>query len=54
MQYAQTKLNHGYADRILTIDLGSGQIQASAIDPGVREYLIGGRKRSNESACGNI
>jgi len=43
MKYTQTRLNHGYANRILTIDLGSGEIQASTIDPGVREYFIGGR-----------
>ena len=43
MKYTQTKLNHGYANRILTIDLGSGEIQATVIDPTVREYFIGGR-----------
>ncbi len=43
MQYAQTKLERGYVNRILTIDLGSGQIEASAIDPAVRQYFIGGR-----------
>jgi aldehyde:ferredoxin oxidoreductase len=43
MKYTQTKLNHGYANRILTIDLGNGEIQAPAIDPAVREYFIGGR-----------
>jgi aldehyde:ferredoxin oxidoreductase len=43
MKYTQTRLNHGYANRILTIDLGSGEIQAPAIDPAVREYFIGGR-----------
>ena len=41
MKYTQTKLNHGYANRILTIDLGSGEIQAPVIDPAVREYFIG-------------
>jgi aldehyde:ferredoxin oxidoreductase len=43
MKYTQTKLNHGYANRILTIDLGNGAIQAPEIDPAVREYFIGGR-----------
>jgi aldehyde:ferredoxin oxidoreductase len=43
MQYERMKLDHGYANRILTIDLGSGGIQAPTIDPGVREYFIGGR-----------
>lgn len=43
MKYTQTRLNHGYANRILTIDLGSGEIQAPVIDPTVRAYFIGGR-----------
>jgi aldehyde:ferredoxin oxidoreductase len=43
MKYTQSRLNHGYANRILTIDLGSGEIQAPVIDPTVREYFIGGR-----------
>jgi aldehyde:ferredoxin oxidoreductase len=43
MQYAQTKLENGYANRILTIDMGSGRIEASTIDPDVRKYFIGGR-----------
>ena len=43
MEYTQTPLNHGYANRILTIDLGNGEIQAPAIDPAIREYFIGGR-----------
>ena len=43
MQYAQRRLIHGYTNRILSIDLGSGEIRISDIDPGVREYFIGGR-----------
>ena len=43
MQYNQRRLNHGYTNRILSIDLGSGEIRIPDIDPGIREYFIGGR-----------
>jgi len=43
MQYTQKRLNHGYTNRILSIDLGSGEIRIPDIDPGIREYFIGGR-----------
>jgi aldehyde:ferredoxin oxidoreductase len=43
MQYLQRRLNHGYTNRILSIDLGSGEIRILDIDPGIREYFIGGR-----------
>ena len=43
MKFSQTRLNHGYANRILTIDLGSGEVKAPEIDPAVREFFIGGR-----------
>lgn len=43
MQYTQRRLNHGYTNRILSIDLGSGEIRIPDIDPGVRDYFIGGR-----------
>ena len=43
MQYAQRRLSHGYTNRILSIDLGSGEIRIPDIDPGIRDYFIGGR-----------
>ena len=43
MNYTTKPLNHGYADRILTIELGSGAIAAPELDPQVRDYFIGGR-----------
>ncbi|MFZ4438290.1 MAG: aldehyde ferredoxin oxidoreductase C-terminal domain-containing protein [Syntrophales bacterium] len=43
MQYTQRRLNHGYTNRILSVNLGSGEIRIPDIDPGIREYFIGGR-----------
>ena len=43
MNYAATQLNRGYANRMLSIDLGSGAISLPALDPQVRDYFIGGR-----------
>ncbi len=43
MKYSQSPLNHGYANRILTIDLNEGTIDASKLDPRVRDFFIGGR-----------
>ncbi|MDP3098829.1 MAG: aldehyde ferredoxin oxidoreductase C-terminal domain-containing protein [Syntrophales bacterium] len=43
MQYTSRRLNHGYTNRILSIDLGSEEIRIPDIDPGIREYFIGGR-----------
>ncbi len=43
MQYLQRQLNHGYTNRVLSIDLGNGEIRIPDIDPGVRDYFIGGR-----------
>ncbi|MEI7673551.1 MAG: aldehyde ferredoxin oxidoreductase N-terminal domain-containing protein, partial [Deltaproteobacteria bacterium] len=43
MQYTQRRLNHGYTNRILSIDLGRGAIMIPDIDPEIREYFIGGR-----------
>ena len=43
MQYTQRRLNHGYTNRVLSIDLGSGEIRMPDIDLGIREYFIGGR-----------
>jgi len=43
MQYLPRRLNHGYTNRVLSIDLGSGEIRIPDIDPGIRDYFIGGR-----------
>jgi aldehyde:ferredoxin oxidoreductase len=43
MQYNQRRLNHGYTNRVLSIDLGSEEIRMPDIDPGIRDYFIGGR-----------
>ena len=43
MKYEQKKLERGYANRILTIDLGQGRVEETAVDPAVREYFLGGR-----------
>ena len=43
MHYSATKLERGYANRILTIDLGSGAMATQPLDPAVRDYFLGGR-----------
>jgi aldehyde:ferredoxin oxidoreductase len=43
MKYTKTKLNHGYANKILTIDLGGNTITTPTLDPEVRDYFTGGR-----------
>jgi aldehyde:ferredoxin oxidoreductase len=43
MNYTKAQLSHGYAGKILTIDLGSGAIATPELDPEVRDYFIGGR-----------
>jgi aldehyde:ferredoxin oxidoreductase len=43
MKFAKSKLDRGYANRILSIDLGSGAVTISDLDPQVRDYFIGGR-----------
>jgi len=43
MIYARSTLNHGYANRILTVDLGTGAIETPELNPAVRDYFIGGR-----------
>lgn len=43
MNYTKDKLSRGYADKILTVDLGTGAIATPEIDPQVRDYFIGGR-----------
>jgi len=43
MKFSKSKLTRGYANKILTIDLGSGEIAAHELDPRVRDYFVGGR-----------
>jgi len=43
MKYDSTELRHGYTNRILTIDLGDSAIEATELDPEVRDYFLGGR-----------
>ena len=43
MNYTKSKLSHGYANTILTVDLGTGVIATPELDPEVRDYFIGGR-----------
>ncbi len=43
MKYDATDLQHGYTNRILTIDLGDSSIEATDLEPRVRDYFLGGR-----------
>jgi aldehyde:ferredoxin oxidoreductase len=43
MKYTKTPLSHGYANQILTIDLGTGKINPEPLDPQIRDFFIGGR-----------
>ncbi len=43
MKYTKTSLNHGYANQILTIDLGESTIAIEPLKPEVRDFFIGGR-----------
>jgi len=43
MQYIKSNLLRGYANRILSIDLGTGAMEVNDLDPKVRDYFIGGR-----------
>lgn len=43
MNYTKLPLKRGYANQILTVDLGTGAIEAPGLDPTVRDYFIGGR-----------
>ena len=42
MKYTKAPLCHGYANQLLTIDLGSGKINPQPLDPLVRDFFIGG------------
>src|ERR1039457_3021559 len=43
MKYVNAKLEHGYANKILAINVGNGAITAQKLDSEIREYFIGGR-----------
>ena len=43
MIFTRSKLTHGYANKLITIDLGSRAIGTPELDPQVRNYFLGGR-----------
>jgi aldehyde:ferredoxin oxidoreductase len=43
MNYSRAKLQHGYANQILTVDVTSRSSTTAALDPRVRDYFLGGR-----------
>ena len=43
MKFTRSPLTHGYANKMITIDLGSGQIATPGLDPKLRNYFLGGR-----------
>ncbi|MDO9067973.1 MAG: aldehyde ferredoxin oxidoreductase C-terminal domain-containing protein, partial [Deltaproteobacteria bacterium] len=43
MNYSKSKLKHGYANQILTIDVTSRTFATPAFDPRIRDYFLGGR-----------
>ena len=43
MNYSKAKLQHGYANQILTVDVTSRTCATQALDPQVRDYFLGGR-----------
>jgi aldehyde:ferredoxin oxidoreductase len=43
MKYGKSHLIHGYSNQILTIHLDKGSISTRKLDPGVRDFFIGGR-----------
>ncbi len=43
MTYAKSPLQHGYANRILVIDMGQGTVTTPELDREIRDYFIGGR-----------
>lgn len=43
MNYSKSKLKHGYANQILTIDITSRTFATPAFDPRIRDYFLGGR-----------
>jgi aldehyde:ferredoxin oxidoreductase len=43
MKYTGSSLHQGYADKMITIDLGSRVITTPALDASLRRYFLGGR-----------
>jgi aldehyde:ferredoxin oxidoreductase len=43
MKFTGSPLTHGYADKIITIDLGTGRVATPVLDPKLRNYFLGGR-----------
>lgn len=43
MQYTKKPLSRGYANQMLTIDLGTGAMSPQPLDEKVRDFFIGGR-----------
>ncbi len=43
MQYTKSHLDHGYANQIVNIDVGTGAIHVDQLDPKLRDFFIGGR-----------
>ena len=43
MNYSTTKLQHGYANQILKVDVTGRTCATPALDPQVRDYFLGGR-----------
>jgi len=43
MNYAHSQLSRGYANRILSINLGTEAIETPALEPEVRDFFLGGR-----------
>jgi aldehyde:ferredoxin oxidoreductase len=43
MKYTKFNLEHGYANQVLTVNAGTGEINIDPLDPKVRDFFIGGR-----------
>ena len=41
--YTKSHLQHGYANQLLNIDVGTGAIRVDPLEPQVRDFFIGGR-----------
>ncbi|MDD3293894.1 MAG: aldehyde ferredoxin oxidoreductase C-terminal domain-containing protein [Geobacteraceae bacterium] len=43
MNYTKEKTQHGYANKLLFIDVGTSSIETPSLDPETRDYFMGGR-----------
>jgi aldehyde:ferredoxin oxidoreductase len=43
VQYTKSPLDHGYANQLVNIDVGTGDIHITPLDPQIRDFFIGGR-----------